>query len=124
MPVRLADTGCHFETVQTGHVDVEQHQVGPDEGKLLYGHTAVSYIGDVVPLLFEEAFQQQGVLQVIVGKKNLQSFHTGLYLRALSPKGGRGERQDFFLESVILVFTHRSLWDADGHRCPLPRAAP
>ena len=75
MLVRLADAGRHLEAVQLGHVDVEQHQVGPDQGELLHGHAAVSYLGHFKTFLLQEAFQEQGVFQVVVGKKNLQGFH-------------------------------------------------
>mgnify|MGYP006915862070 CR=1 FL=1 len=82
MLVRLADAGRHFEAVQFGHVDVEQHQIGPDQGKLLYGHATVSYIGHFITFLLQEAFQEQGVFQVVVGKKNFQGFHTDyIYLK-------------------------------------------
>ena len=75
MLVRLADAGRHFEAVQPGHVDVEQYQVGPDQGELLHGHAAVSYVGHLITFLLQETFQEQGIFQVVVGKKNLQGFH-------------------------------------------------
>ena len=75
MLVCLADAGRHFEAVQPGHVDVEQHQVRPDQGELLHGHATVSYVSDFITFLLQEAFQEQRVFQVVVGKKNLQGFH-------------------------------------------------
>ena len=69
--VGLADAPGYFETIKEGHVDVEQHQVGLDEGELFEGYRAVSGVGHFVAFFLEKAFQKHGVLEVVVGEEYL-----------------------------------------------------
>ena len=72
--VRITDATGYLITVYFGHIDVEQNQVGLHFGVLLQGDASVSGIIHFVSLGFEEAYQDEGIFQVVIGKEYFQCF--------------------------------------------------
>ena len=68
--VPAADLPCHLESVYLRHIDVQQYQVGAAEAELLQRLLPVGHVYDFVACFFEEAFQEQRICGVVVGKQD------------------------------------------------------
>ena len=76
MPVMLPNLPGHLIPIHLGHIDIQQHQVGLHFGILLQSNPSVAGIEHLISLGFQKTFQNQGIFQIVVCKKNLQMFHT------------------------------------------------
>ena len=61
---------AHLESVYLRHIDVQQYQVRAAEAELLQRLLPVGHVYDFVACFFEEAFQEQRICGVVVGKQD------------------------------------------------------
>lgn len=76
--VVLPNDARHLESVEFGHVYVEQNQVGMCLAVHLEADTAVVGVDDLIALGLDEAFEEHGVAEVVIDQKYPDGlFHCG-----------------------------------------------